>query len=98
VVAASRLAARFAAKEAVVKVLEPTGPRPDWRCIEVWTAANGSCQLRLTGSARQLAADAGITELAVSLTHEGAVAAAVVFALCQGDTPTDNEESSDDRG
>src|ERR1022692_689389 len=28
------LAARFAAKEATVKVLRPIGPRPEWRSIE----------------------------------------------------------------
>lgn len=75
-----RLAARFAAKEAVVKVLQPTGARPPWRDIEVRRADHGACTIHLTGSAARLAAEAGIDELAVSLTHEAGFAAAVVLA------------------
>jgi holo-[acyl-carrier protein] synthase len=78
--AAERLAARFAAKEAAVKVLRPTGARPDWRDIEVRRSDGGACDLHLSGSAARLAADAGIDALAVSLTHEGDLAAAVVIA------------------
>jgi holo-[acyl-carrier protein] synthase len=76
------LAARFAAKEAVVKVLRPKSGRPDWRSIEVHRASSGSCEIRLSGQAARLAADAGIDELAVSLTHEGMTAAAVVVGVC----------------
>jgi holo-[acyl-carrier protein] synthase len=79
---AESLAARFAAKEAVVKVLRPTGVRPDWRNIEIHRSEAGWCEVRLFGRARDQAGEAGITELAVSLTHEGALAAAVVVALC----------------
>src|SRR5258706_5890029 len=77
---AERLAARFAAKEAVVKVLRPVGARPAWRSIEVRRAPNGACDLHLTGTAARLAGDAGIRSLAVSLTHEAGLAAAVVVA------------------
>ena len=80
-VVASRLAARFAAKEAVVKVLRPTGARPEWRDIEVRRAPEGACSLRLTGNAAKLASAEGITSLAVCLTHEGDMAAAVVVAV-----------------
>jgi hypothetical protein len=42
-----------------------------------------------------LAEEAGITELAVSLTHEGDVAAAVVVALChRGGTDTVDHEGT----
>ena len=66
---AERLAARFAAKEAAKKALalDAVG----WRQIEVVRAPSGACTLALHGIAA-----AG--ELAVSLSHEGDLAAAVV--------------------
>jgi holo-[acyl-carrier protein] synthase len=79
---AARLAARFAAKEATIKVLRPVGHQPDWRSIEVQRHADGWCTMALSGYAATLAERAGITDLAVSLTHEADVAAAVVVALC----------------
>jgi holo-[acyl-carrier protein] synthase len=74
------LAARFAAKEATIKVLRPEGPRPEWRSIEVHRAASGWCELRLSGLAAALADRAGIDQLAVSMTHEASMGAAVVVA------------------
>jgi holo-[acyl-carrier protein] synthase len=76
------LAARFAAKEATIKVLRPRGHQPDWRSVEVRRDPGGWCTMALSGHASALADQAGIAELAVSLTHEGDVAAAVVVALC----------------
>ena len=72
------LAARFCAKEAVVKVLEPEGPHPGWQAIEVCRAPHGACTLRLHGAAAARAAELGIEELAVSLSHDAGIAAAVV--------------------
>ena len=82
-VAAAGLAARFAAKEAAVKVLEPApdDARPPWRSIEVRRRPSGACHLELSGEAARLASRAGINELAVSMSHEGSVAIAVVVAL-----------------
>jgi holo-[acyl-carrier protein] synthase len=85
---AESLAARFAAKEATIKVLRPVDANPDWRSIEVRRDASGACDLHLSGAAARMAAAAGITELAVSLTHEGGLAAAVVVASM---TPQENE-------
>jgi holo-[acyl-carrier protein] synthase len=82
---AASLAARFAAKEAVIKVLRPVGPHPEWRSIEVIRGPEGACDIRLHGTAARLAEDAGIRELGVSLTHEAGMAAAVVIGLCQVD-------------
>jgi holo-[acyl-carrier protein] synthase len=82
-VRAARLAARFAAKEATIKVLRPVDYQPDWRSIEVQRHAGGWCTMALSGHASDLAEQAGITDMAVSLTHEGDLAAAVVVALCQ---------------
>jgi holo-[acyl-carrier protein] synthase len=77
---AERLAARFAAKEAAVKVLRPRDARPEWRDIEVQRDPGGWCELALTGSAAVLAEEAAITSLSVSLTHEAGLANAVVVA------------------
>jgi len=72
------LAGRFAAKEAVMKVLRPVEMQLDWRSIEVHRMTGGWCQIRLSGKAEELAVDAGIDELSVSMSHEATVAAAVV--------------------
>lgn len=82
-VRAASLAARFAAKEATIKVLRPVGHQPDWRSVEVRRDSGGWCTMALSGHAAALADQAGIADLAVSLTHEGDVAAAVVVALCR---------------
>jgi len=84
-VVAAGLAARFAAKEATVKVLRPVGHQPDWRSIEVRRDPAGWCSLSLSGEAARMADEQGISDLAVSLTHEGGMAAAVVVAICGGD-------------
>jgi holo-[acyl-carrier protein] synthase len=77
---AESLAARFAAKEAALKVLRPEGPRPEWRDIEVVRQESGACDLVLHGSAARLAADAGLDQLSLSMSHEGGMAVAVVVA------------------
>ena len=84
-VVSAGLAARFAAKEATIKVLRPIGHRPDWRSIEVRRHDGGWCSMSLSGYAAELATQAGLGELAVSLTHEEGIAGAVVVALCQDD-------------
>jgi holo-[acyl-carrier protein] synthase len=83
--ATESLAARFAAKEAVVKVLRPEGPRPEWRSIEIRRLKGGWCEVVLRGRAAALAANAGIAEVAVSISHEPAVAAAVAAATSVSD-------------
>ena len=80
--AAERLAARFAAKEAAMKVLRPLGEDQaiPWSAIEVVRGDSGAPELALSGRAAELASAAGVTDLAVSLTHERDYAAAVVVA------------------
>ena len=82
---AAGLAARFAAKEAAIKVLRPSTHQPEWRSIEVRRHPNGWCALHLSDSAARLAREQGISDMAVSLTHDRAIAAAVVVALVDGD-------------
>lgn len=75
-----RLAARFAAKEATIKALPGAGEEVRLTDIEVVSEADGQVRLELGGRAAELAREAGFAELAVSLTHEGGVAAAAVVA------------------
>jgi holo-[acyl-carrier protein] synthase len=93
-VTSAGLAARFAAKEATLKVLRPRGHQPEWRSIEVRRHDGGWCSMSLSGYAAELAAQAGLGELAVSLTHEEGIAGAVVVALCQ-DGPSDAHHGED---
>lgn len=76
----SRLAARFAAKEAVWKALgEPPATRP-WRSVEVLRDAEGRPRVRLHEEALAAARRRRVRDLQVSLTHEPEYAAAVVVA------------------
>jgi holo-[acyl-carrier protein] synthase len=77
--AAERLAARFAAKEAAFKALG-LADHGNWRDIEVTRAPSGACALSLHGATRDAANEAGVVDLAVSLSHEGDYATAVVLA------------------
>lgn len=79
--AAERLAARFAAKEAAIKVLRPTERWLDPRSIEVRRHPAGWTELVLTGEAQDLAAAGGLQQFSVSLSHEGEYATAVVVAM-----------------
>lgn len=79
-VSAERLAARFAAKEATIKVLAPGAEGFSLREIEVRRASSGAVSMALSGTAAELARSAGIAELTVSLTHEAGLAGAVVVA------------------
>ena len=67
---AEHLAARFAAKEATLKVLG-TGLRHgiEWRDIEVVREPTGRPTLCLTGRAAEVAADRGIAVWHLSLSH-----------------------------
>jgi holo-[acyl-carrier protein] synthase len=81
--APERLAARFAAKEAVIKVLRPHGQAVPWRTIHLVRRPGGWVDVELTGQAARLAEEAGLDELCLSLTHEREVAAATVLASFQ---------------
>jgi holo-[acyl-carrier protein] synthase len=76
---AERFAARFAAKEATLKVLRPTDWRPEWRHIEVVRQDGGWCEIQLRGPAATLAEEQGIQIVSCSLAHERCFATAVVL-------------------
>ena len=75
------IAGRFAAKEAVMKVLG-TGwrGRIAWTDIEVTNDRAGQPHVALTGYCRQLADDLGIRRLLISITHTKEHAVASVIA------------------
>jgi holo-[acyl-carrier protein] synthase len=75
-----RLAARFAAKEAAFKVLRVGDEAVAWTDVEVVRHPSGWVGLSLSGRAATLAEAAGISALAVSLSHEQGCAAAIVIA------------------
>ena len=77
----ARLAARFAAKEAALKMLAPREEGIDLRSIEVRRCEGGAVELALSGRAAELASRAGVSELALSITHERDFACAVVVAI-----------------
>ena len=66
---AEGLAARFAAKEAVLKALGRGLGACAFRDIEVVRAASGAPSIVLHDTAARLAADHGVTSWKVSLTH-----------------------------
>ena len=82
---AERLAARFAAKEAAIKALGLGEQGVNLRLIEVRRAPSGELDLVLHGVASDAALALGATDVAVSLSHEGDYATAVVVAHIGGD-------------
>lgn len=78
---AERLAARFAAKEALIKALNLGEAGIGWREIEVVKHREGGCELRLHGKVAQIAKKIGVIQLALSLSHDGDYAGAMVAAV-----------------
>jgi holo-[acyl-carrier protein] synthase len=78
---AERFAARFAAKEAVLKAMGVGLGACALRDIEVVRAESGQPSLALHGAAADLAAARGITAWHVSLSHTSTVAEALVVAV-----------------
>jgi holo-[acyl-carrier protein] synthase len=72
------LAARFAAKEAVAKVLG--APGLPWTDAEVVSEDSGKPRLVVTGSAKQAADALGVASWHLSLSHDGGIATAFVVA------------------
>lgn len=87
---AQRLAARFAAKEAAIKAFNLSEVGVNWRDIEVQRLPDGACRLALHGKAATHAEQLGVSEIALSLSHDGDYAAAVVTALI---APVANQRS-----
>jgi holo-[acyl-carrier protein] synthase len=74
----ARLAARFAAKEAVSKALGLRGAR--FLEVEVVSEVSGRPTVRVTGETCAAAEEAGVHAWHLSLSHDGGVATAFVVA------------------
>jgi holo-[acyl-carrier protein] synthase len=76
-----RFAVRFAAKEAVLKAMGVGIGAVRLRDIEIVRAESGSPSVRLHGTAATLAAEQGVTEWKITLTHTARSAEAIAVAL-----------------
>jgi holo-[acyl-carrier protein] synthase len=78
---APRLAARFAGKEAVMKVLRHDDAALPWHDVEIRTGAEGAPGVILTGHAASLAEDQRLSGFTISLSHDGdyAIASAAAY-------------------
>jgi holo-[acyl-carrier protein] synthase len=76
---AEAFAAHVAAKEAASKALG-TGWRRGihWKCVEVAHERSGKPTLKLHAAAQAIAEQSGVTNVQVSLTHDGGFAVAFV--------------------
>ena len=74
---------RFAAKEATIKVLARERRATPWAEIELVRSARGP-DPRARGACAEFARSAGLAAFAVSITHEGDLAAAVVVGTSIG--------------
>jgi len=86
----SSLAARFAGKEAVMKLLGTGRNGVHWREVETLSHPGGRPLVNLYGRAQRKAAELGIKEIAVSLSHSKEYAVAYVSAV----SATEQSENS----
>ena len=77
-----KLAGRFAAKEAVLKLIG-TGWRGKiaWTDIEVTNNSFGQPGVEISGEVKRIADEAGIDDIALSITHTANFAIASVVAM-----------------
>jgi holo-[acyl-carrier protein] synthase len=95
------LAGRWAAKEAVSKVLGLGVRGIGWKEIEVERLPTGQPAVRLHGRAARRAEQLGMTRIALSISHESDYAVAIAFGVRTAGGrflfPVDIEERLDDR-
>ena len=95
------MAGRWAAKEAVSKVLGLGVRGIGWRDIEIERLPTGQPAVRLHGRAAQRAEQLGMERIACSISHEADYAVAIAFGIRAAGGryifPLDIEERLDDR-
>ncbi len=81
-----KLAGRFAAKEAILKLIG-TGwvGKIAWTDIEVVNNSAGQPEVTITGEVKRIAEKLGITQISVSITHTANFAIASAIALANAD-------------
>ena len=80
------LAARYAAKEALIKALGGSDG-VHWTEIEIASEASGRPHFALTGSTAAVIAERGITALHLSMSHDAGLATAYVIAEAAPESP-----------
>jgi holo-[acyl-carrier protein] synthase len=81
------LAARFAAKEAVLKAIGTgLGPRMRWTDVEVVNDVFGRPHVKLSGEVATAARRKGLGEITISMSHSGGMAIAQAVALSPSPT------------
>jgi len=84
-----KYAGRFAAKEAVLKLIG-TGWRGKiaWTDIEIVNTSSGQPQVNLDGEVKRVAEKLGITQISISITHTAnfAIASAVALSCANSDS------------
>ena len=97
----TNFAGRWAAKEAVSKVLGLGVRGVGWTEIEIQRLPTGAPNVKLHGRAARRAEQLGMGRIAVSISHEGDYAVAIAFGIrTAGGTfvfPPDIEERLDER-
>jgi holo-[acyl-carrier protein] synthase len=97
----TNFAGRWAAKEAVSKVLGLGVRGVGWRDIEIERLPTGAPSVRLHGRAKSRAEQLGMGRVAVSISHEGDYAVAIAFGVRTAGGrfvfPLDIEARLDDR-
>ncbi|MET9723554.1 holo-ACP synthase [Streptomyces zaomyceticus] len=88
----ARIAGRLAAKEAVFKLLGAVGRPVPWQGIEVLRGPGGRPGVRLSGRAAELARDAGLGPIDVSISHDAGFAIAVAAASTSLEHPNSLEQ------
>lgn len=85
------LAARFAAKEALIKAVgDSTGFR--WHDMAVVSDAEGKPEFAFSGAVASTLRRRGITDVHLSLSHDAGLACA--FVVAEGDGSADSSEST----
>ena len=80
--APERLAARYAAKESVLKLLKvPADVAVPWTDIEVGAELSGAPTVTLHGRAAEIAVALGVSSIELTLSHDGGMAMAVAAAV-----------------
>ena len=74
------LSARFAAKEAAIKILKAPGKTIGWKDIEILPDDKGKPWVRLYRKAQSRAESLGLGEIAISLSHSREYATACAVA------------------
>ena len=90
---APRLAARFGAKEAVMKALGIGLWKFALRDVEVHRLRSGQPELVLHGRAAEIAAEKGVTDWRLTITHSDFMALAIAVALTPPALPVEIEEA-----